>query len=352
MEVDMIARLQLFISLVLIGCLGLLTGCGGGSSASTTAGDLSGRASQAPIINGTVFADRVVGGVSNFLQDADEVAASTDANGNYRLPTPAYDYILVSKGGTDKVSGLKQILLLAPKGSANITPLTTLVTLDTSGRLAQKLQALQGGARFDSDVYTNSSPAVLMLIKSVEISVQSLTDTFLQKSGGTITTTQICSIQARTMQKIAETLVNSTLDLAVPANLNSLLITAIKSAIPAITAENGNIVIPPADVAGIAASVANIAVDVAAQALNRSGHADPSPLGTVAGAVTAESSLLSFAASFTAAQGLVVSTLSAPAFTITASATPLVYNAPTIPVQTGSAAVITGSGGSSGGLGF
>jgi len=348
-----------------------INGCGGGGSTSTgssagggtlttgggtttpPASAVMSRVSQSPIINGTVFADRIVGGASNFLWDTDEVTTSTDANGYYTLPTPSYDYILVSKSGQDKVTGLDQILLLAPKGSANITPLTTLVTLDTTGKLAQILQDLQGGIPFDGDVYTKSSPAALMLIKSIEISVQSLTETFLQKSGGTLSKNQIYSIQARSMQKIAEALTNSQLNPAVPANLYSILITAFKIAIPAVTAENKNIVISTAEVAGIAIEIANNAVDAAAKACNRTGATDTNPLSTTA--TTAESSLEPYAASFKTALSKTVGALIAPTFTIAASSTPSVYQSPTFSFTTTPADPIvpTGSaGGTSGGLSF
>lgn len=324
----------------------------GGGTSPPPASVVKNRVSQSPIINGTVFADRVVGGVSNFTLDADEVTTTTDADGYYTLPTPSYDYILVSKGGQDKVTGLDQILMLAPRGSANITPLTTLVTLDTTGDLAQKLMDLQDGAPIDGDVYTRSSPAALMLIKSVEISVQSLTETFMQKSGGSLSASQIYSIQARTMQKIAQALTNSPLDPAVPANLYSILITAFKTAIPAVKSENPNIVISTTAIAGIAVEIASSAVDASAKALNRTGCTDTNPLGTAPD--TAESGIVSYAPAFKAALSKTVSALVAPTFTIAASATPLVYNPQTFPVISVPEVppVITGSTGTPGGIGF
>lgn len=351
----MIARLKLLFSLMLIGSLGLLNGCGGASS--TASGDVSGRASQSPIINGTIFADRVVGGASNFAWDAGELITNTDTNGLYHLGTPSYDYILVSKGGADKVTGLKQILMLAPKGSANITPLTTLVTFDKTGVVAQKVQALQGGLPFDTDVYTNSSPAVLMLVKSVELSVQALTDSLLQKSGSTLSDSQIYSIQARILQNIAATiaspstpaLVAAANNLAMPANLNTILIAAFEAAIPVVTGENGNITINASEITAIATVAANGAVDSAAQALNRpNGHTENvNALSTAAG--TAESTLVSYATAFKTAQSSATAALVAPAFSIVATATPLNFSPATIVVVSSAAsAIITGTVGTSG----
>lgn len=340
---------------LLVVSVAMFAGCGSGSSGSAVE-QSTGRATQSPIIGGIVFADKVVGGVSNFLQDPDEPGVSTDGNGLYKnLPIPAGDYILVSKGGKDS-TGLDQMLMLAPKGSANITPLTTLVTLsgDTlndPNNLSSKLKALQGGANFDSDIYASASPAVLMLVKSVEISVQSLTGTLQQRAGGTLSQNQIYAIQARILQRIAATLRTSLSPTNFSASsLNSMLVTALSSAVSAVATENSsNLTIDPADVASIAIKVANLAVNTSAVSVGKSGISDASTLSTVAASSTAESTIASFAASFASAVlSAPTTTLPVASFSILAQSTPALFTAPTFPVVTLTAAILTGSGGISG----
>ena len=342
-----------------------LYGCGGGSGSSTGAvaavsstggvaavsSTTTGRATMSPITNGIVFADRIVAGGSNFIHDGSEVVTTTNASGNYTLAAISYDYLLVSRDGKDS-SGADQILMLAPNGSKNITPLTTLVSLDTTGKLAAKLQLLQGGQSFDTDIYINSSQAILVLVKSVEITVQSLTDTFQQASGNTLTRNQVYAIQARIMQKIAAQLVASTRDISVPNNLYLDLKEALNVAIPEVLKENTNISIPAGDVARMIEKVAAGAVDAAANPYTGSatGHLDTATrLGKVCSAATAESTLNSFAAYFKNAQSRIVTDLNDKAvFSIAATATPTGYSVPTFPVVTIPAAVLTGSGGTSG----
>jgi len=131
--------------------LSLLTvvvyGCGGGGSASTpnTTSVQTGSVVQGPVRGATVFADNVAAG-TRFVQDAGEISAPTDSTGGFFLPSfPSYDFVLVSMGGTDSITGQPALLLLAPAGSANISPLTTLVALDTTKAIQAKLEALMEG---------------------------------------------------------------------------------------------------------------------------------------------------------------------------------------------------------------
>lgn len=237
-------------------------GCGGGGSA-TTSSPPSGKLVQGPVSGATVFADRVVGG-TKFVLDADEVRVTTDVNGRYVLPsTPSYNYVLVSKGGTDTLSGQPAIQLLAQPGSANITVLTTLVTLDTTNTLYKKIQAMQPvTAPIDFDVSTSSTPATLLMMKSVEIAVQSITSAITSKTSGTISDAQLADIQMQAMQQIALAFAGTTESLITQTGLKNALTAGVGNAITEIN-KAANIDVQ----ASAAADISNNAVTTA-QSLN------------------------------------------------------------------------------------
>jgi hypothetical protein len=273
MEVNMITRSKLLCSLLLVAFTGLMYGCGGGGS---TAGSTppSGKLVKGPVEGAIVFADRLDANNSpNLVRDSDEVWAQTDANGKFTLPSvPNYKYVLVSQGGKDTLPSPRTqqnaILMLAPAGSANITILTTLVALDTTGTVYKNLQALQSAplnAALDFDVSTASTPATLLLMKSVEYAVQSITSTVSSKaalSGFTITDQQIALIQCQALQQIALEFAKSTSNLATPAGLKAALTTAVSAGLTEIN-KAVNIDINPS----AATSIADTAVSEAS-ALN------------------------------------------------------------------------------------
>jgi uncharacterized protein (UPF0212 family) len=345
--------------------LSLLTvsifGCGGGGSSagvSSTGSATSinttslqkGAVIQGPVRGATVFADNVAAG-TRFVQDAGEISAQTDTAGNFFLPSfPSYDFVLVSTGGIDSITGQPALLLLAPAGSANISPLTTLVALDTSKTIQAKLEALMGGTKFDTNVSTNSSPAVLLLIKSAETAVQSVNDAVKQaatNAGKTVTQTQLNYIQAQIWQQIALTFAGTPQNLATPAGLDSALTVAITSAITEIKLQNTNI----STFAVSAATIADNAVDAALLAL-AAGVTHTSSIVLSTTTVQAESSLSSPATVFANA----LNSLKTAFSVILTSGTPSTYSPPPIAVVTTTSAaiirIITGGSGGTGGIGI
>ena len=263
----MITRSRLLSCLLLTALTGLMYGCGsGGGTSAATPVVQSGKLAQGPVAGATVFADRIGGG-TRFVLDADEVRATTDSNGNYVLPSvPNYTYVLVSKGGVDTLSGQPALQLLAQAGSANITPLTTLITLDSTKTLYTKLQALQPvTAPIDFDVSTASTPAMLLLVKSVEIAVQSITAAVNAKaaaSGFVITEQQNADIQFQAFQQIALGFAGTLQKLETPAGLKLALEAGLAQAVTEINkAANINLD------ATAAAAIANNAV-TSASSLN------------------------------------------------------------------------------------
>jgi hypothetical protein len=268
MEVYMITRFKLLGSLLLVALTSLTFGCGGGSStATTTATPPNGKLVKGPVAGAVVFADRIdrvgANGSPNLVLDTDEVWTTTDANGKYTLPkVPAYKYVLVSLGGQDTYHdpAVKQdvIMMMAPAGSANITLLTTLVALDTTGQIYKKLQPLQSAplnAALDFDVSTSSTPATLLLMKSIEYAVQSITYSVTSKSA--ITPQQVAIIQFQALQQIALEFAKPASDLATTAGLKTALTTALVAAIAEI---NKAVNIEITSAASAAASIADNAL--------------------------------------------------------------------------------------------
>lgn len=319
----MIVRSKLIGALCSLALVGSLSGCG------TNGAGPSGRLVQGPVLDATVFADNVAGGV-RFAQDANEVFTVTNPiTGDFILPsTPGYNYILVSKGGTDKLTGQPAIQMLAPAGSANVTPLTTLVALDTTGTVKAKLQALMpAGASYDADISVTASPAVLLVAKSIETMVQSMTNAVIAKAGSaTISANQLAAIQAQTIQAISVEFAKPAVtaaSMAAPATLSTSLQSAATTAVTSINATNSNIAIPSATATAIAAS----SVTATASALS---------IGETA-STTAVQGGENAAISAQVAQQFVtaVNTQSVTAAaTITATATPTSYTQPVVQVVT------------------
>jgi hypothetical protein len=363
MEDTMTIRSKQLHSLLLVALTAILYGCGGGGSSSVgsvVAAPPSGKLAQGPVRGAVVFADRAVGG-TRFVKDADEISAITDANGNYRLPSvPNYSYVLVSKGGVDTLTGKPAIQMLAQPGSVNITILTTLLTLDSTGttKLSEKLQALQPTkAPLDFDISTASTPATLLLAKSVEVAVESISTTVVTNAtakGYTISDQQLADIQFQALQQIARGFSTTTANLATPAGLNLALTAAVKAGITEIN-KAANIEISSA----AAASIADNAVLAAATILATT------PSSTVAMSVSSVQSEVALAsaspATFTAAFSNAASAIFAAvsSLTTTSASTPFPYGPADIVVfyintfpgvLTGSAG--TGSSGGGTGVGF
>jgi hypothetical protein len=344
----MIARSRLFHGVCLVAAAVALSGCGG--SDDVVLSGQSGKLVQGPVRDATIFADNVSGGV-RFTLDVGEVATTTDANGDFTLPSvPTYNYILVSKGGTDRLTNQPAIQMIAPSGSANVTPLTTLVALDTTGTVKAKLEALMPpGVKFDVDISTTASPAILLVVKSVEVTVQSMTSAINTKAGaGAVSAAQMGVIQTQMMQNIAEEFAKPAVTattMSAPATLSTSLQAAATTAVIDINAVNTNISIP----AATASTIASSSVTATATALSIGATA---AITAIAGGEAA--ALSTNAAQFVTA---VTNASSVAVTTITATSTPPVYTPPPITVVTpitipGTTNPSGATGGSGGGTGY
>lgn len=251
--------------LVTLGCWGEKmpdsSGGGGGSA-------ISGKVIQGPVAGATVFADRIVAnGLGDMTMDSTEAATqtTTDANGNYTLPvTPAYTYVVVSKGGVDSLSKEPAGLMLAPAGAQNVSSLTTMVALDTTGTVKAKIEAL--GGTYDANYSISATPALLFFAKSLDTTVQAL-ETALNPDGATLSAAQVLDVQLKTLTALATELAKPTTTsttLATPTTLQTVVTTAVTSAATTIDATYTNISIssPAAVATSVASTVPAVAVAV------------------------------------------------------------------------------------------
>jgi len=329
---------KILSALSLVVLTAALSGCG-----DSTAQGPNGRSVQGPVLGAVIFADNVASG-TRFSLDSGEIFTTTDAvTGDFTLPSvPGYNYILVSKGGTDKLTGQPALQMLAPAGSANVTPLTTLVALDTTGSVKAKLQALMPGFSFDSDISTSASQSVLLVVKSVENMVQALNQSISTAAGSnTISAAQSAQVQFQTMQAIAQQFAQPAVTaatLSAPASLSNALQTAASAAANSIQTENSNITISGATAIGLASR----AVTSTATALSVGATATSTPI--VGGETTAITA--SVAQTLTNA---VASSSATAATAITVTETPAVYNPPPISVVTPITVPVTSTTGATGG---
>jgi hypothetical protein len=326
------------IAICLVGSALFISGCGDDDVVSGP----SGRLTQGPVGGATIFADKVSGG-TRFSVDAGEIQTTTNATkGLFTLPRrPDYAYILVSSGGTDQLTHQTAMQLIAPSGSANVTPLTTLVALDTTGLVKAKIEAL--GNSFDVDISQNATPATLNLSKSVETVVAAIGATISSAAtaGGTaVNATQLATIKTQTMQSLALSLGATAQDLSKPAALNTAMTTAVTAAIIGINATNTNIVLP----LGQAGTIATNAVTASTTAVLGASAVGSSTSASTTTTVV-ENTVINdtTAATLTLAVSTTATTVSA---TTTATTTPVDYTPPPISVVTPPTS--TGSTGSTG----
>lgn len=323
------------IAICIVGSAMFISGCGDDNVATGP----SGRLTQGPVGGAVIFADNVSDG-TRFVRDAGEIQTTTDATtGKFTLPSnPGYAYILVSVGGTDQLTNQPAMQLIAPSGSANVTPLTTLVALDTTGLVKAKIEAL--GTSFDVDLSLNATPAVLNLAKSVETVVAAMGATITSAGGTGVTATQLAAIKNQTMQSIALSLAGTAQDLSKPSALNTAMTTAVTAAITDINASNTNVTLP----VGQAATIATNAVTACTTAVLGAAAVGSSTSASTTATVV-ENTVINntTAATMTSA---VTTTATVVSATTTADATPVHYTPPTIPVRTPPRG--TGSTGSTG----
>lgn len=272
----MITRVKVLKSLCLVACAIAVSGCGGGGGGfftSTPSTGQSGKAVMGPVRDATIFADNVVGGIP-FVQDADEVWTKTNENGDFTLPSvPGYGYRLVSKGGIDRLTGQPAMQMIAPAGSKNVTPITTLVALDLTptGEVKKKLLDLMPpGSSYDDDISVIASSAILLVVKSVEATTQSMVSAITTNASAgsqVISAHQLATTQALIMQSIAVEIAKPTVTattLATTASLSTTMQAAASAATVDILADGGNIDIG----ATTATTLATTAVSASATALS------------------------------------------------------------------------------------
>lgn len=255
--------------LAMLACAALLAGCHG----SYTPPPPSGAVVQGAVVGATVFADHATGTEANRKMDADEAATqtTTDATGHFMLPvTPSYDYVVVSIGGTDSLTGKPAMTMLAPAGAQNISPLTTLVALTPPAQQEQVKQTIQSlGVAYDANVATGLTPAAALLVESINTTVAAVTNT-LNTGGNTLPTSTVNAIQQTVMAQIATSIQTQTAtQLTTPATLTTTLTTAVTNALTTIDATNTNITVTNA--ATVASDIVAPVVTAVATAVSPSG---------------------------------------------------------------------------------
>lgn len=229
---------------LLVGCIGMFLACGGGgggggTSSTPPAVGLSGTVVQGVVSGAKVWADHKSGAEANFKMDASEAATATvtAADGTFTLATtPAYDYICVSSGGVDSITGKPAQQTLAPAGANVLSPFTTLVAMDSAA--AAVLNSL--GVDSASNVSTNVTPAALLLLQSIQ-AVQTALMEALDPGHNKLTEDQVTSIQRAFMTALVALLKNQTAaQLDTPATLTATLQAAMTNALNSIIANPAN----------------------------------------------------------------------------------------------------------------
>ena len=328
-----------------------LVGCGGSASKipDLNSQGPAGRVTQGPVSGATVWADGLGTGISFVIDSAEQgTKTTTSSNGSYTIPvSPSYKYVLISQGGTDTLTGKTSATLLAPGGAISISPLTTLITLDTSGTLLNSLTALlPAGKTFDSGLTASAglTPAAMVLITSITTTVTAIEAAIQEaasKSGATLSAQQMNNISLVLFSQMASGLATvPAASLANTAGLSTNLQTSLCGAVAAITASNSNIT---GLTCAIATTIANDSVAVAANVVgNATGVASlkavtASNVQTSPGVavstttVVTESTVLS-----TSNTQLVNNTITAVATTtatsITVASTPTTYSPPAVAI--------------------
>ncbi len=250
----------------LVGCNGGSSGGGGNPPASGPAGAVT----QGAVTGADVFADNTTGSDANYELDAgteeQNTETATDDSGNFAVPVkPGYSYVLVTRGGTDMLTGEPAMTMLAPAGAANISPFTTMVALNPASKPV--IETL--GISYDANLSTTVTPAALLLLQSTQTIVDTVTEA-LNPGGNTLKTTDVENIQRTIVGEIANELASLTTSTVSPApsvalqaptlnaatqtqiissltnttTLTTILTNAVNNAFITITAQNANIVIP------------------------------------------------------------------------------------------------------------
>lgn len=259
----------MFLLLLTCGCMGGGEVAPPGTDGSGSGGGgngPSGKVLQGAVAGATVFADRIIAnGLGDLVQDSSETPYKTvtDSAGHFILPAvPPYSYLIVSRGGTDTLSGKSAAMMLAPSGANNVSALTTMVALDPT--LQTKIQALMGGASYDADISLAVTPAALMLAKTIETAVQALTEA-LNPGNATLSSSQVNDLQLTTLTNLATQVSSlSSAALGSPAALQAAVTTAVTATVTTVDNRYTNISVGSAATVGsnIAATVPTIATAV------------------------------------------------------------------------------------------
>jgi len=251
-------KIERIVCTCLVGSMFFIAGCGDDNA-------VSGKVVQGPVDSAKVFADKIVTGtVGDYLMDSSEAVteATTDSSGKFTLPAiPSYNYVIVSRGGTDTSAGKPAMQLLAPAGASNVSPLTTLVALNPTAKT--KIESL--GVKFDADISTGATSAALLLAKSVESTVRALTDSLTPAGGTALTAAQISEIQAIAVAAIAAEVSKSESNLTDSTALRGMFTTALIATIDDINASTTLSNISVSNAAAVAAAISDVVTTVAAQ---------------------------------------------------------------------------------------
>ena len=315
----------------------------------TTTQGQTGKVAQGEVSGATVWADSLTSG-TRFVIDTDEQSTqtTTDANGNFTLPVqPSYQYVVVSQGGTDIITGKTATTMLAPAGTQSVSPLTAVVALDTTGKLAGLLDSLlPAGKTYDDDITASAglTPAALILLNSIESIVNTINTTIQDaatKANATLTQQQQNDIDLTLYSSIATQLATlSSGELSNTADLADNLQTAVSTALSTITTNNPNITFSNAST--LASSIANNAVATAAQVVgNATGNTalqDVTAANVQSTPETAStSSTVTESTVMTAANTAIINSTTTTVATtdssdVTVGSTPTTYTPPVIPV--------------------
>jgi hypothetical protein len=270
----------------------LLGGCGsdGGGGASST---VSGTVTQGQVKDAVVFADHLSGDYANRILDdananssisaADSEGGSsttTDKNGDFTLTEPGYDYVIVSVGGTDLLSGQPAMQMLAPAGAKNISPLTTMVALTPEGTerdaIIATIESL--GISYDDDLSQNITPAAAIVVHSIQSAVTTMTNALTTDSTGaqTVSNYAVGQIQEQVLYQVKEQIKSASVaDLTDSTTLSTKLGAAVTNSITVLAdstgSASGGAVITITDSAAISNAVVSSTMTVADGIITASG---------------------------------------------------------------------------------
>jgi hypothetical protein len=237
--------------------------------------------------------------------------------------------------------------MLAPGGAQSITALTTLVSLDSTGNLANFINTVMPtGTSFDSDISAAGglTPAAMVLLSSIETTVTTFNQAIQAAAtakGGTISQQQQNNIDLTLYSQISSTLSSSSASsLSNTQALAGSLGTALKAAATTIATNNPNITLQNAST--VASSIANNAVATAANVVgNATGNTalqgvtasnvQSTPV-TVSTSTTVTETNVMTSANTTLVNNTVNTVATTSATNITATSTPSTYTPPAIPV--------------------